>query len=182
MTTLERLDKLDKMFKNNDFQSNRGISTQIGVYIFAYPPKDEIIVQKFVSMKKTNESDYIIYEYDLYKIFLKICDEKRILKTISSLEEKKGKDFILSQLSKVTTPEVFINEISKLDYKSGDIILVTGVGKVNPFMRVHALLEKSQNLFPNTPIVVMYPGSYDGHELHLFNKFSANHYRSFNLL
>ena len=181
METLERLSKLKEMFKNKDFQSNRGISNQIGVYIFAYPPKEEMKINAFVDQIK-NEKDFTIYEFDLYKWFLKVCDDKKILKTISTMEEKKGSEFILNQLSKIATPELFVKKLEEVNYKHGDIILITGVGKVNPFMRVHAILEKTQNLFSNTPIVVMYPGTYNGHELHLFNKFNANHYRSFNLL
>lgn len=181
METLERLSCLKDMFKNKDFQSNRGISNQIGVYIFAYPPKDEMKIEYFVEKLK-NEKDFNIYEYDLYKWFLNMCEDKKILNAIPTMEEKKGSDFLLNQLTKIATPELFIQKLTEVSYKAGDIILITGVGKVNPFMRVHAILEKTQNLFRDTPIVVMYPGTYNGHELHLFNKFSANHYRSFNLI
>ena len=181
MNVLERLPKLKEMFKNKDFQSNRGLSNQIGVYIFAYHPKKEMMIETFVEQLK-KENEFTIYEYDLYKWFLSICEEKKILKSISSVEEKKGSSYILEQLKKIAKPELFVKKLCEIEYKQGDIILITGVGKVNPFMRVHAILEKSQNLFKETPIIVMYPGTYDGHELHLFNKFSANHYRSFNLL
>ena len=181
MNTLERLDKLKEMFKDVDFQSNKGISNQIGVYIFSYPAKDQMIVDSFTSLLK-NEKQFNVVEYDLYEFFLKKCEEKRILNQIPALEERKGSEFILDQLSKITTPESFVNYMSEMKYNAGDIILITGVGKVNPFMRVHAILEHAQNRFVNNPIVVMYPGKYDGQELHLFNKFSANHYRSFNLI
>lgn len=181
METTERLDKLKEMFKNEDFQSNRGISNQIGVYIFAYPADEQMKIDYFVNMIK-KEKGFCIKEFDLYKFFLSKCEEKRILNQIPLLEDKKGSQFILEQLSKVASPEVFVSYLSEQTFSKGDVILITGVGKVNPFMRVHAILEKTQNLFPTTPIVVMYPGKYDGHELHLFDKFSANHYRSFNLL
>lgn len=181
METIERLSRLKEEFKNKDFQSNIGISNQIGISIFAYPPKDEMKVQFFVEKIK-NEKDFFIYEYDLYKWFLSVCENKKILKSIPQMEEKRGSDFLLNQLTKTVTPELFVNKLRETEYKPGDIILITGVGKVNPFMRVHAILEKTQNMFRDTPIVVMYPGTFDGYELHLFNKFSANHYRSVNLL
>ena len=181
MTTTERLDKLKEMFKDIDFQSNKGISNQIGVYIFAYPPKDQIMVDSFVERLK-KEKSFNIVEYDLFSFFLKKCEEKRIINQIPVLEEKKGSEFLLDQLSKIATPESFVQYMAEREYFNGDIILITGVGKVNPFMRVHAILEHSQNRFVNIPIVVMYPGKYDGQELHLFNKFNANHYRSFNLV
>ena len=58
--------------------------------------------------------------------------------------------------------------------------MLTGVGDVFPFMRVHVLLEALQPYFSDIPIVVMYPGDYDGHSLKLFNRLQPNdYYRAF---
>ena len=47
-------------------------------------------------------------------------------------------------------------------------------------MRVHALLEAMQLLFNSVPILVFYPGEFDGHYVKLFNKLKANeYYRAF---
>ena len=68
-------------------------------------------------------------------------------------------------------------------HKYGDIVVITGVGEIYPFLRVHSFLESIQHMFEDVPVVVMYPGKYDGQTLVLFNKFfDANHYRSFALV
>ena len=55
--------------------------------------------------------------------------------------------------------------------------------KIFPFMRVHVLLEALQPHFSDIPILVMYPGEYDGHYLKLFKKLPANdYYRAFSLV
>lgn len=59
-------------------------------------------------------------------------------------------------------------------------MVLSGVGKVFPFMRVHSLLEAMQPLFNDIPVVVFYPGDFDGHYVKLFNKLKANeYYRAF---
>ena len=64
-----------------------------------------------------------------------------------------------------------------------DAIIVVGVGEAFPFIRVHALLEAMQPVFSDVPIVVLYPGVYDGRSLKLFDKLTPNsYYRAFNTL
>ena len=64
-----------------------------------------------------------------------------------------------------------------------DLVVLGGVGKVFPFMRVHSLLEAMQPLFTDVPILVFYPGTFDGHYVKLFNLLKANeYYRAFNSL
>ena len=62
------------------------------------------------------------------------------------------------------------------------MILITGVGEAYPFIRVHAVLDAIQpDITDNIPIVVMYPGSFNGRELKLFNKLKPDgYYRAFN--
>ena len=65
-------------------------------------------------------------------------------------------------------------------HEPGDVLLITGVGDAFPFMRVHSLLEALQPYFSDVPILVMYPGEFDGHHLKLFNRLKPNdYYRAF---
>ena len=76
--------------------------------------------------------------------------------------------------------------MERIDYHPhhpGDVLLLTGVGAVFPFMRIHVLLEALQPYFPDIPILVMYPGSFDGHHLKLFNRLKPNdYYRAFSVI
>ena len=68
-------------------------------------------------------------------------------------------------------------------HQKGDILLLTGVGDVFPFMRVHTLLEALQPYFSDIPILVLYPGKFDGHYLKLFDRLQPNdYYRAFNII
>ena len=183
-TVIERLSILEKNFTSEQFLTNKGLSNEVGIYIFAYDPKDEMIVEEFVSKQKDrSNNEYRIKEFDLYKIFLEICDEKKITKAIPAMQEKKGSAYLKEQLKKVASPQAFAKKMEYEPHKYGDIIFITGVGKIYPFLRVHSFLESIQHMFEDVPIVVMYPGKYDGQTLVLFNKFfDSNHYRSFALV
>lgn len=180
---LERLSALEKNFTNEQFLTNRGLSNEVGIYIFAYDPKDEMAVQEFVRMQKNRNSAYNIIEFDLYKTFISICEERKIIKSIPSMQERKGSDYLKEQLKKVASPEAFAKKMEYEPHRHGDIVIITGVGEIYPFLRVHSFLESIQHMFEDVPVVVMYPGKYDGQTLVLFNKFfDANHYRSFALV
>ncbi len=166
------------------FLANKGLSNEVGIHVFCYEPKDELTVRAyFDSLKKQNDVPYKLIERDLYKIFLSICEEKRILKSIPNMEERKGKDYLQEQLQKVATPEAFVEKMKYEPHQYGDVLLITGVGKVYPFMRSHKILDNIQHVFADIPVVMLYPGTFDGQNLDLFGQFLDGHYyRAFNLL
>ena len=99
------------------------------------------------------------------------------------MEEKKGKDYLLAQLQKIATQEAFLAKMKYKPHEHGDVLFLTGIGKVYPFMRSHKMLDSMQQEFSDIPIVMFYPGEFNGQSLILFNKFhDGNYYRAFNLL
>ena len=75
------------------------------------------------------------------------------------------------------------NHMKYEPHEYGDVLFLTGVGKIFPFMRSHKMLDSMQHLFEDIPIVMFYPGSFNGQDLGLFGKFLDGHYyRAFNLL
>ena len=99
------------------------------------------------------------------------------------MEERKGKTQLFEQLQKVATPEAFVERMNYEPHKSGDVLLITGIGKVYPFMRSHKILDNIQHIFSDIPVLMLYPGTFDGQDLCLFGRFLDGHYyRAFNLL
>ena len=117
----------------------------------------------------------------MYQVFLDICEHKRILNRVPALEARKGKEFIKKQFVKSCDAKIFAAKMQYDNHQPGkDVILISGVGKVFPFMRVHGLLEAMQPLFNDIPILVLYPGEFDGHYVKLFNRLKPNeYYRAF---
>ena len=152
--------------------------------MFCYDPAEELTVRAYFDyLKKKKDVPYHLIECDLYKIFLSICEERNILKRIPDMEERKGKDFLIDQLKKVAVPEAFVKKMEYEPHQHGDILLIDGVGKVYPFMRSHNILDNIQHVFSDIPVLMLYPGQFNGQDFSLFGKFhDGNYYRAFNLL
>jgi hypothetical protein len=184
MSIAQDLDKIVGRISEESFLKNRGLSNEVGIHVFCYSPEDEMIVRSFFDdLKERSDLPFRIIERDLYKIFLEICEDRRILTRIPDMEDKKGKEYLLQQLGKVATPEAFVEKMKYEPQKYGDVLLISGVGKVYPFMRSHKILDNIQHIFANIPVVMLYPGEFNGQDLNLFEKFLDGHYyRAFNLL
>ncbi|WP_196598452.1 DUF1788 domain-containing protein [Pectinatus frisingensis] len=180
----ERLDNLRTLIQEPEFLEGKGLSNEVNIRIFCYDPAKEMIVQHFTSqlLADQNISCHLI-ECNLYKTFLKICDDIDITDAIYDMEESEGKDFLLKQIHSAIGVSEFVEKIRYAPHENGDVLLLTGVGEAFPFMRIHNLLEALQPHFSDVPILVMYPGVFDGHHLKLFNKLQPNdYYRAFNVL
>ena len=101
----------------------------------------------------------------------------------AELENKKGTDFVLDQMKRMASNTAFIAKMQYEPHELGDVILITGVGQAFPFIRVHALLDAMQPYFSDVPVLVMYPGTFDGRYVKLFDKLTPNpYYRAFNVI
>ena len=180
----ERLDSLRELIQSREFLEGKGLSNEVNIRIFCYDPKDEMAVRHFTEKLVTDQSlSCRLIEYNLYKVFLSICDDKRITDRIPSQEEKKGKQFILDQMTRVANNAAFIRKMQYEPHEPGDVILITGVGEAFPFIRVHSLLDAMQPHFSDVPVLVMYPGTFDGRYVKLFDKLKPNpYYRAFNIV
>ena len=180
----ERLDKVRELIKQEEFLEGKGLSNEVNIRIFCYAPEDEMIIKRFISQITTDPTlNCRMIECDLYKIFLEACDDIDILDAIPDMEETDGNEFLLEQLHSTVGEDEFIAKIQYEPHQKGDVLLLTGVGEVFPFMRVHSLLEALQPHFSDVPILVMYPGEFTGYTLKLFNKLKPNdYYRAFSII
>lgn len=178
------LAKVTSRLSEEAFLTNKGLSNEVGIHVFCYDPRDELTVRAFFEkLKCAKNAPYRLIERDLYRIFLDICEEKHIIKGIPGMEERKGKEYLEQQLIKIATPEAFVKKMEYTPHEHGDVLLITGVGKVYPFMRSHKILDNIQHIFSDIPVLMLYPGTFNGQDLDLFGRFLDEHYyRAFNLL
>lgn len=179
----ERLDNMKLEIQEEEFLKGEGLSNEVNIRMFCYDPKDEMNVRYFVEHLENETLSCRVHIVDLYKVFLSLCEDKRILNRIPQLEEKRGKDFLAKQFEKTCNANEFAKKIVSELEDDTDVLLITGVGKVFPFMRVNSLLNNLQDYCDNKPIVVLYPGTFDGHYVKLFNQLKPNeYYRAFNMI
>lgn len=180
----ERLDRLRTEIQKDDFLEGKGLSNEVNIRIFCYDPSEEMIVQHFIRQLTTDPSvNCRLLECNLYKIFLSICEDLDIIEAAEEMEAADGKEFLLEQLHSAIGESEFVEKMQYSPHEKGDVLMLTGVGDVFPFMRVHSLLEAMQPYFYDIPILVMYPGEFDGHTLKLFNCLEPDYYyRAFSMI
>ena len=182
----ERLDKLRELIQTSDFLEGKGLSNEVNIRIFCYDPAEEMTVQHFIDQVTTDQTiNCHLIECNLFRIFIELCNDLDIIDSIPEMEESDGSEFVLEQLHSAVGEDEFIEKMQSLigKVRIGDVILLTGVGDVFPFMRVHKMLEAMQPYFSEIPILVMYPGTFDGSSVKLFDKLTPNpYYRAFSVL
>lgn len=181
-----RLDKIIPKIKEDKFIEGRGLGNEISFYVFDYEPEGELVVRAYIKHIK-REFDYEgtnrrIIEFDLYKMLIEITKEKRIFDRIFEMEERQGKDALFKALTTFAKPDVFLQKI-KEQMQDHNVVFITGVGKVYPFVRSHNILNNLQEVLDKTPVIMFFPGQYDGQSLQLFSRFKDdNYYRAFRLI
>ncbi len=186
----ERLDKIWDRISDKDFLANRGVANEVRYYVFDYEPCDELMIRdKIRSLKKQNNSEadgFQIIEYDLYEIVIQILEEKGYLDKCVRFEEQKGMEYLYKAVTKMlrltNDNNLIVNRILENTPKNA-VVFLTGVGKVFPFVRSHNVMNNLHQVLDSVPVVMFYPGTWNGQSLSLFGTITdGNYYRAFPLI
>lgn len=121
---------------------------------------------------------------DLFCLSIKILDEEGVLQTLLEEEKELDSDTILSTLDSILDiKEVVIPRINNIIKDNElDFVLITGVGRVYPFLRSHSILNNIEGIANRCNIILFFPGNYNNFQLSLFGIISdENYYRGHNL-
>lgn len=189
-TIYQRLDEIIQRITKESFRENTGLGNEIGYYIFDYEPRYEMLVREHVRflIQKINDGDYgfHIKEFDLYEIMLKLLETKGYLEKNFMMEQVKGSEFVFNATKRalrLTEKDDLIIQYIRDRVVKGDVVFITGVGKVWPIIRSHTVLNNLHQVLDEVPVIMFFPGVYDGLELVLFEEIKDdNYYRAFKLV
>ena len=187
----ERFDKLKDKLQDDKFLHNRGLSNELGYYIFPYDAKkDELEVREYVkelvNKYTVAQNGFEIHEFNLYKIVMDMVDEKGYQTGMEMIERMQGIGGVIKQLSRTLALNEDDNEIVKYidehTTKENEVVFLTGVGQVFPLLRSHKILNVLQQKLDKVPLIMFFPGSYSGRSLDIFDVVhDDNYYRAFKL-
>lgn len=186
----QRLDEIIPRMTKESFRKNTGLGNEVGYYIFDYESKHEMLVRDYIRFieQKINGGDYgfKVQIFDLYDIMLELLDVKGFLEKNFKMESEKGSVYVFNATKKslrLTEKNDLIIQYIKERAKVNNVILITGVGKVWPIIRSHTILNNLHQVLDEVPVVMFFPGLYDGLELTLFEEIKDdNYYRAFKLV
>lgn len=185
----QRLNQVLPRLLSTDVLDNRGAGGEIGFWIFDYPPEREMDMRLWLDdvivpgiQKQRPELRYAVV--DLFQEVIALLQERKLLEKAYDMQLKKGDDALLASLRSVLKEDrLAARLVEKHDVAQLDLLIIRGVGAVYPMLRTHTLLSALHPHMRETPLLMFYPGRYDGLSLKLFNKLSDdNYYRAFRLV
>jgi len=191
MATLEeRLDQAETIIKTESFRRNKGLGNEVGYYIFDYPPEKELVVREriaYMQGKNNRGSDgFELKVFDLYDLVIDILEAEGFLEQCFRFEQKKGMDRIIKavgNLLQVNDENSLIVKHIQENTPAEAVVFLTGIGKCYPILRSHKVLNNLHQAIDRVPVVLFFPGKYDGQELVLFSEIKDdNYYRAFKLV
>ncbi len=187
-TLTERLNDILPRITSDEFLSGSGIGNEIAFYIFDYPPEDELRIREHIAFLLAhipkNKPGLRVVNVDLFDFVITHLKERNLLDRAFALQQEKGDEALLNALRAPLQAGKLAQRFAEIARpEENDLVLVSRVGSVWPLLRSHALLNNLHALLGETPLVLFYPGRYDGQHLSLFGKLkSANYYRAFKLV
>jgi len=185
----ERLNQILPRITSRDFLDSKGLGNEIGFWVFDYPPERELDVRNFVAgtvlpaLAKQSPPIHVA-TVNLLQLVTDLLEERKLLDKTLEMQKTKGDDSTLAALRSVLKEDKLAQTIAKEhDIARLDVLILTGVGAVYPMLRTHTLLSALHPIMGNTPLLMFFPGRYDGHSLRLFNTLAEDHYyRAFRLV
>src|SRR3990172_9065527 len=158
MTFQERLDAILPEVTSDGFLKKNKLSGEIPFYVFDYLPEDELKMREHI-------------------LFM----EERIKKHHPGIKFRHVRLFHL-MIEHLT--ERVVNVLSeKYHLAQCDLVFISGIGTIWPWVRAHSLLNNLQSVTGNASVVLFYPGKYSGQSFRLFDRLAEdNYYRAFRLV
>lgn len=185
-----RLNRLEDKIKLPNFRENKGLGNEVGYYVFDYPADQEMLVRERVEYLKAKyqNSDVNLVVFDLYDTIIDLLEKEGFLDLCIEFEKAKGLPEITKAINEMLRMEEdnYQNELLahiKNNTPQNAIVFLTGIGKCYPLLRSHKILNNMHQFVDNVPVVMFFPGKYDGQSLMLFGETKDdNYYRAFRLV
>lgn len=191
-TTAEIYNHLLSVISSERFLKMQGLGNEIPFFICSFDPRKTDAIYKEVIgplINKLKHSGVRVLKIDLYDLSVKLLKNRgiwdRTLETEPDISKSELKDLLQNVLDVETHLVPAIG--SKMKETDFDVLFITGVGEVFPYIRSHTVLNNLQSTAKEKPTIMFFPGEYQqspekGSSLNLFGKLvDDNYYRAFDI-
>jgi len=174
------------------FLRMEGLSNEVPFFIYPFDPRNANDVKAATKRLTNNLSKrgISVLEINLYELSLTILQERGVLDRILEIEPTQTKPEFRELLQGMLDPETHLAPAvqKRLGDNPHDILFLTGVGEVFPYIRSHNVLNNLQSVSKEKPMLTFFPGEYKqsdtlGSSLVLFGRLTDDqYYRAKNIL
>jgi hypothetical protein len=192
LTRKERAEHLYRVITSERFLTKQGLGNEVPFFICPFPAEEGLtmIEDRLDLIERIGHAGVTALDLSLYDISLGLLEERGILEDILAAEPDMEKSELRELLQGVLdVHEHLIPKIAEaIAAQPHDVIFLSGVGEVYPYIRSHNVLNNLQSTAKDKPTVLFFPGSYThstatGGSLDLFGLLHDDkYYRAFNIL
>lgn len=187
-----RFDHLLVVISSSRFLTKQGLGNEVPFFICPYPASEAATADAMrVSLVNQLANRGVkVLEINLYDLCVELLQERGIWDKVIEAEPEMTKSELLELLQAVLAPEEHLVPAiaKKIADQQFDVLFLSGVGEIFPFIRSHNVLNNLQSTAKERPTVLFFPGSYThaqatGASLDLFDlPHEDRYYRAFNIL
>lgn len=185
-------DHLLAAISSKRFLNKEGIGNEVPFFICPFNVSDLLEINKMVCQleNKLGSTGITVLRIDLYDLTMEILKDRNLLDKIIEQENAIEKEQLKELLQNVLDIENHLIPTieKKLKSEHFDVLFLTGIGEVFPYIRSHNVLYNLQSKAKEMPTVMFFPGTYEfslekGAVLNLFGRLhDDNYYRAYNIL
>lgn len=187
----DRFQHLLSVVSGQRFLNKQGLGNEVPFFICPYRPEEAVEMERLQRqlVNRLEQSGIHILNLNLYDLSVDILQERGIWDQVLEVEPTASKEEFKELLQGVLDPENHLVPViaQKIQDSEFDVLFLSGVGEVFPYIRSHNVLNNLQSTAKDQPTVMFFPGTYThsletGASLDLFGRLHDDkYYRAFNI-
>ena len=157
---------LFNVMSSDKFLKMQGLGNELPFFIYPFPPQLALEVesaQKRITNRLENSGIHVAV-INIYDIVLNILNQHGVLDDLLSMEPGISKVDLLDQMQSMLDPSNDIAPAIKAtldENPDAQIVFLTGVGEVFPYIRTHNVLNNLQSVIKDLPVLTWFHGVYE---------------------
>lgn len=191
MSMQNRFQHLFDVISGERFLEKQGLGNEVPFFICPYKAEEAVVMDRLQQklVNRLEQSGVKVLGVNLYDMSIDILKREEDFEWILENEEKTSKEKLKEELqSLLDVQDVLIPEFASLIQNNPhDVLFISGVGEVFPYIRSHNILNNLQSTAKEKPTLMFFPGEYtqsieSGASLDLFGRLHDDkYYRAFNI-
>jgi Domain of unknown function (DUF1788) len=187
----DRFQHLFNVISGQRFLKKQGLGNEVPFFICPYRPEEAVEMTRLQGQlsNRLGQQGIHVLEIDLYDLTVELLKQRGIWEQILEMEPTVPKDELKELLQGALDPEHHLVPAiaSRMAAEIHDVIFISGVGEVFPYIRSHNVLNNLQSTAKDKPTLLFFPGAYthsleSGASLDLFGRLHDDkYYRAFNI-
>ena len=157
---------LFKVLSSDRFLKMEGLGNEVAHFIYDYDPTlalDVARAKKRIKTKLDTELGIKVFEINLYDLCVDLLKKRNVWDRVLAAEPTMDKPEFLKMLQNMLDPQTHLAPAIKelMAAESFQVLFLTGIGEVFPFVRSHTVLNNLQTVVSDKPMLMFFPGRYE---------------------